>query len=226
MDVDGISIAKAQAIEDASIVSGAISPITGHLILTTAGGAEIDAGLVTNESFEGTLAEFNAAMTDADFVSLVGAETLTNKDMTAASNSFPGNIVKMVAKGWRNTPEGLTSAETLFEATDDAITLEQGATYKIIACCDVSSDTAGGVTVFRIRHDVVDTGVTGSVITLWPKDHRVATRAEGMCILGVMEWTDPDLAGVFFKLTFDATIGQSEIPTTYTPANIIVERIS
>jgi hypothetical protein len=133
MDVDGISIAKAQAIEDASIVSGAISPITGHLILTTAGGAEIDAGLVTNESFEGTLAEFNAAMTDADFVSLVGAETLTNKDMTAASNSFPGNIVKMVAKGWRNTPEGLTSAETLFVATDDAITLEQGATYKIIA---------------------------------------------------------------------------------------------
>lgn len=43
--VDGITAAKAQEIEDASVVSGAINGGNGHLILTTAGGTDIDAGV-------------------------------------------------------------------------------------------------------------------------------------------------------------------------------------
>lgn len=48
--VDGITAAKAQEIEDASVVSGAINSGNGHLILTTAGGTDIDAGLVKDDS--------------------------------------------------------------------------------------------------------------------------------------------------------------------------------
>lgn len=44
--VTGITAARAQQIEDASIVQGAINPVTGHLLLTKAGGAVIDGGQV------------------------------------------------------------------------------------------------------------------------------------------------------------------------------------
>lgn len=46
MDVDGISVAAALAIKNGSVVSGYVAPLTGHLILVTGAGAEIDAGLV------------------------------------------------------------------------------------------------------------------------------------------------------------------------------------
>lgn len=46
--VDGITAAKAQEIEEASVVSGEINISNGHLILTTVGGTDIDAGLVTD----------------------------------------------------------------------------------------------------------------------------------------------------------------------------------
>lgn len=42
--VSGITAEKAQELEDASVVSGAIDEGNGHLILTTGGGTEIDAG--------------------------------------------------------------------------------------------------------------------------------------------------------------------------------------
>lgn len=51
MEVDGISVAAAEAIRDASVVSGAVNPATGHLILTTAGGTASDAGKVTPEIY-------------------------------------------------------------------------------------------------------------------------------------------------------------------------------
>lgn len=50
MEVTGITVAKAQEIEDASVVSGYIAPGTGHLILVTAGGTEVDAGQVVPDT--------------------------------------------------------------------------------------------------------------------------------------------------------------------------------
>jgi len=43
--VTGITVVRAQEIEDASVVSGAINTGNGHLILHTAGGTDIDAGV-------------------------------------------------------------------------------------------------------------------------------------------------------------------------------------
>lgn len=46
MEVDGISVAAAEDIQAASVVEGFIASGTGHLILKTRGGTEIDAGQV------------------------------------------------------------------------------------------------------------------------------------------------------------------------------------
>lgn len=50
MEVDGISVAAAEAIKDGSVTSGYIAAGTGHLILVQFGGTEIDAGLVVPNS--------------------------------------------------------------------------------------------------------------------------------------------------------------------------------
>lgn len=44
---------------------------------------------LTNNSVSGTVAEFNSALSDGDFATLAGAETLTNKTLTSPSISNP-----------------------------------------------------------------------------------------------------------------------------------------
>ena len=55
-----------------------------------------DAQILTNKTvalgsntLSGTKAQFNTAMTDADFATQAGAETLTNKTLSSATNVFP-----------------------------------------------------------------------------------------------------------------------------------------
>lgn len=80
--VDGITVAKAQEIEDASVVTGVINILTGHLILTTAGGVDIDAGLVVDPT---ALANHLADTSTHGVGEVVGRtenQTLTNKNLT------------------------------------------------------------------------------------------------------------------------------------------------
>lgn len=121
MEVDGISVEAAEAIQAASVISGSISPITGHLILVTAGGAEIDAGLVVQNPIDlsvitvtGTKAEFDEALSDGDFATLEGNEVIINKDFSDPSNVFPGQFIApdvqvITASGNWNKPVGAIS---------------------------------------------------------------------------------------------------------------------
>jgi hypothetical protein len=43
---------------------------------------------LTSNTFTGTTAQFNTALSDADFTTLAGAETLTNKTISGASNTL------------------------------------------------------------------------------------------------------------------------------------------
>ena len=80
--VDGITVEKAQEIEDASVVSGAI--VGGHLILTTGDGTTIDAGLVVDSSL---LAAHEAdvtthGVTTGEIVGTAKTQTLSAKTLT------------------------------------------------------------------------------------------------------------------------------------------------
>lgn len=75
-----------------------------------------------NNTISGTLAQFNTACTDADFVSLTGAETLTNKALTSPTLTAPvlgtpasGNLSSCTADGtsavgYKEIPQNLQNA--------------------------------------------------------------------------------------------------------------------
>lgn len=52
---------------------------------------------LANNTLSGTLAQFNAACSDADFASLAGAETLTNKTVNLTNNTLSGTLAQFNA---------------------------------------------------------------------------------------------------------------------------------
>ena len=66
-----------------------------------------------SNTVSGTLAQFNTAVTDADFVSIAGSETLTNKTLTAPTINTPviTNIVASIAINSQTSAYTLTSTD-------------------------------------------------------------------------------------------------------------------
>ena len=74
-----------------------------------------------NNSISGTLAQFNTALTGADFASLAGTETLTNKTITFADNTLTGVASTSTSQTLTNkTISG--SANTLSNIPNAALT--------------------------------------------------------------------------------------------------------
>lgn len=97
-------------------VSGAIVGISDAQTLTN---KTIALG---SNTVSGTTAQFNAAITDADFATLAGTETLTNKDLSSPTNTFPAKPFVSVARAAAQTiPTGgyvNISFDTQVEDTD------------------------------------------------------------------------------------------------------------
>ena len=84
--------------------TGITSTISGNDLTVAVDGTVLSASQVstlTNKSIDltdntltGTTAEFNTALTDNDFTTLVGSETLTNKNLSSATNTFPTISIK------------------------------------------------------------------------------------------------------------------------------------
>ena len=128
MEVDGISVAAAEAIQAGSVVSGYINEGTGHLILVQFDETEIDAGLVVPPTpIIGTLAEYNTALSDGDFVSLIGVETLTNK--TLESPVITG--IGQVQTAYKTADEPLTSTTALQDDNHLTFTVVANAVYAL-----------------------------------------------------------------------------------------------
>lgn len=150
MQVDGISIAKATAIENASVISGTING-TGHLILTTKGGTQIDAGLVVpNAPISATIAAYNAALTDQDFATIAGVETLVGKTLTSPTingatvtaqniTSGPGQIQYL-----RQAADQTVTSSTAYVDTQLVLPVVDGGIYEINCNVVMNIASAGG----------------------------------------------------------------------------------
>lgn len=182
MEVTGITVEKAQEIADASIVSGYIAPGTGHLILVTAGGTEIDAGLVVQDPIDmsdititGTLAEFNAALSDANFATLLGAESLENKTLDEPIVTNPAITAGSFDSPTIDTPviesptiTGIGEVHTSYLTPAESV-----GTAAFESLTDLSFNVVnGGEYFFKIRGhatigagDTLEVGLTGPTFT-------------------------------------------------------------
>ena len=78
---------------------------------------------LTTNTITGTKAEFNSAMSDADFASLAGSETLTNKTISLASNTISGTVAEFNTALSGDDFATLTGTETLTNKTLTSPTL-------------------------------------------------------------------------------------------------------
>jgi hypothetical protein len=78
---------------------------------------------LTTNTVTGTKAEFNAAMSDADFASLAGSETLTSKTISLSNNTISGTTAEFNTALTDDNFATLTGTETLTNKTLTSPTL-------------------------------------------------------------------------------------------------------
>ena len=126
---------------------------------------------LTTNTVTGTKAEFNSAMSDADFASLAGSETLTNKTISLASNTLSGTVAEFNTAVSGDDFATLTGAETLTNKTLTSPTMTSpalgtpssgtltNATGLPISGLSASTSTAIGVGSVELGH-ATDTTIT------------------------------------------------------------------
>ena len=72
---------------------------------------------LTSNTLSGTLAQFNTALSDADFATLAGVETLTNKTINLTSNTLTGTVAQFNTALSDDNFVTLTGTETLTNKT-------------------------------------------------------------------------------------------------------------
>lgn len=93
---------------------------------------------LTNNTITGTLAQFNTALSDADFASIAGSETLTNKTLTSptinngSANLGSGTLVVPLATAPAQTANG----SVVWDSNDFLLTVGDGTSRKTMVDID------------------------------------------------------------------------------------------
>lgn len=119
------SVASATAVAAAAAASSSASAAAASAVTAAASAASVgftlsSASILTNKTINltsntlvATLAQINAAVSDADLVSLAGSETLTNKSINLASNTLTGTLAQFSTALSDDDFVGRTSTQTL-----------------------------------------------------------------------------------------------------------------
>lgn len=134
--------------------SSAVHGLAGSVVGTS------DTQTLTNKTLalgsntvSGTKAQFNAAMTDADFATLTGTETLTNKDLSSATNIFPTTAPRGVLGYAQATSNqsGIGTSDTDLTSLSVAVTVGSGRRIRVTVFTSISMQTAGARATVRIK---------------------------------------------------------------------------
>jgi hypothetical protein len=160
--------------------SGAAINISGTGVITvassgigyTSGIAIIGGGTrilieIDGNTLTGTKAQFNAAMTDADFVTINGAETLTNKTLNSPNINQPYGLVKGDI-GLSNVDNTSDANKPVSTAAKSYIDLISYATSSSATTYTLSNSNSAKLTEFTSDSSITLTIPSDPGDTVWP----------------------------------------------------------
>jgi hypothetical protein len=134
--------------EHINLASGKAIYLNGTLETATAQTLTNKTVALGSNTVSGTLAQFNTAVTDADFASLAGSETLTNKSISLGSNTVTSTLAQLNTAVTDADLASLAGTETLTNKTltapifTNSINTQTGTTYTTVL-----SDAAALITL-------------------------------------------------------------------------------
>jgi hypothetical protein len=153
------SVASATAVAAAAAASSSASAAAASAVTAAASAASVgftlsSASILTNKTINltsntlvATLAQINAAVSDADLVSLAGSETLTNKTINLTSNTLVATLAQINAAVSDADLVSLAGSETLTNKTfgnQTVFTHPASSTTGAVIIRDAAGDPGGG----------------------------------------------------------------------------------
>ena len=156
---------------------------------------------LTNNTLTGTIAEFNAALSDDDFATLTGTETLTNKTIDLTSNTLTGTTAEFNAALSDNDFATLAGGETLTNKTLTNPTLNVGSGVLVLPNSAVPGQTSNGSVVWDNDNYLLTIG-TGS-------GRKTLVDLDSTQTLSNKTLTSPVITGVSPTITLNGDISGS-----------------
>ena len=189
---------------------------------------------LTTNTVTGTKAEFNSAMSDADFATLAGTETLTNKSLTsptitgtgAIAGTFTGNITGDVTGNVTGNVTG-TSGSTTGNAASVTNGVYTTSKISVLAATSsaelagvISDETGSGLLVFATSPTLTTptlgvataTSVNGTTI---PSSKTLVVTTDKLTALAAT--SSSELAGIISDETGTGALVFANTPTLVTP---------